>query len=227
MTPAGSVTTGGPRDRGLPYFGFVRKQPTTIYQLKPAFQSLLRPVSEAIWRMGRTANQVTLSAVVLSLFTGSTLIWYAPAPAALLILPPVLLARMALNAIDGMMAKDHGMKSRLGALLNELGDVVSDAALYLPLALGYGFSPDLVTIVVLLGTIGELTGVLAVTIGAGRRYDGPMGKSDRAFLFGAAGLALGLGVPAGSWQDALLAIMLLLSAITIWNRARMALREAA
>jgi CDP-diacylglycerol--glycerol-3-phosphate 3-phosphatidyltransferase len=40
---------------------------------------------------------------------------------------------MALNAIDGMLAKEFALKSRLGAMLNELGDVFSDAALYLPL----------------------------------------------------------------------------------------------
>ena len=42
---------------------------------------------------------------------------------------------MALNAIDGMLAREYGQKSRLGAYLNELGDVVSDAALYAPFAL--------------------------------------------------------------------------------------------
>ena len=41
---------------------------------------------------------------------------------------------MAFNAIDGMLAREFGQKSRLGAYLNELTDVVSDAALYLPFA---------------------------------------------------------------------------------------------
>jgi CDP-diacylglycerol--glycerol-3-phosphate 3-phosphatidyltransferase len=47
---------------------------------------------------------------------------------------------MALNAIDGMLAREHGQASRLGAVLNELGDVVADAGLYLPLALTTVFS---------------------------------------------------------------------------------------
>ena len=34
-----------------------------------------------------------------------------------------------------MLAHEHGMESALGGILNELGDVVSDAALYLPFAL--------------------------------------------------------------------------------------------
>ncbi len=105
---------------------------------------------------------------------------------------------MALNAVDGMLAREHGQKSRLGALLNELGDVVSDTALYLPLALVPGFSPPLVAVIVVLAALSEMTGVLAQTIGASRRYDGPMGKSDRAFVFGLVALLLALGVPPGS-----------------------------
>ncbi len=56
---------------------------------------------------------------------------------------------MALNAIDGMLAREHAMQTPLGAMLNELGDVVSDAALYLPLCWVPGLSPVLVVAVVL------------------------------------------------------------------------------
>jgi len=40
---------------------------------------------------------------------------------------------------------------------------------------------------VVFALIGELTGVVAVRIGASRRYDSPMGKSDRAFVIGLLG----------------------------------------
>ena len=43
---------------------------------------------------------------------------------------------MAFNAIDGMLAREFGQKSRLGAYLNELTDVVSDAALYSAVRVG-------------------------------------------------------------------------------------------
>jgi CDP-diacylglycerol--glycerol-3-phosphate 3-phosphatidyltransferase len=132
---------------------------------------------------------------------------------------------MALNAIDGMLAREHGMKSALGAILNEIGDVAADAAMYLPLALVPGFDARLVVAVVLLGIFTEMTGVVAVQIGASRRYDGPFGKSDRAFAFGAMSLAVGLGVPAGRWITYVLAAMLVLLALTVFNRGRRALRE--
>ena len=132
---------------------------------------------------------------------------------------------MALNAIDGMLAREHGQKSALGGVLNELTDVISDAALYLPFAFVPGFSPALVVLVVLLATLTEMTGVICVQIGASRRYDGPFGKSDRAFAFGAMGLVIGLTGSLGSWINWLLAAMTGLLAITIVNRARRGLAE--
>lgn len=49
--------------------------------------------------------------------------------------PVVLLLCMALNALDGMLAQKRQIQSRLSAVLNELGDVLADTFLYLPLVL--------------------------------------------------------------------------------------------
>jgi CDP-diacylglycerol--glycerol-3-phosphate 3-phosphatidyltransferase len=198
----------------------------SIYDLKPAFQGLLRPLTRALAGAGVTANAVTIAAALLSLVVGSALTLRPASRGALLLLPAVLFARMALNAIDGMLAREHGQKSKLGALLNELGDVVSDAALYLPLALVPGFDPRLAVGIVVLAALSEMTGGLGPTIGASRRYDGPMGKSDRAFAFGLLALLLGLGVMPGPWLVAAQAAILALLLVTVWNRAARALREA-
>ncbi len=197
----------------------------SVYDLKPAFQGLLRPLTSGLARVGVTANAVTVAAVVLSLGTGAAIAATRGARAALLLLPAALFARMALNAIDGMLAREHGQKSRLGALLNELGDVVSDAALYLPLALVPGFAARLVVAIVLLAVLTELTGVLGPTIGASRRYDGPMGKSDRAFVLGLLALLLGLGVTPGAWLLGVEIALVVLLLATVWNRAVRALAE--
>ncbi|MEW6676812.1 MAG: CDP-alcohol phosphatidyltransferase family protein [Pseudomonadota bacterium] len=199
----------------------------SIYDLKPAFQNLLRPLVRGLARAGVTANQVTVAALVLSLATGAVIAWQPENTAWLLLLPAVLFLRMALNAVDGMLAREHGQKSRLGAVLNELCDVLSDAALYLPLAWVAGFNAPLVVGIVLLAAVSEMTGVLMQTLGASRRYDGPMGKSDRAFIFGALGLALGLGVSAEGWLTPLLAVVFALLGWTILNRARRGLAEGA
>jgi CDP-diacylglycerol--glycerol-3-phosphate 3-phosphatidyltransferase len=198
----------------------------SVYDLKPAFQGLLRPLTRALFKAGATANMVTVAAALLSVAVGAAIAFSRGSQASLLLLPAALFARMALNAIDGMLAREHGQKSRLGALLNELGDVVSDAALYLPLALVTGFHAPVVVGIVLLAAVSEMAGVLGPTIGASRRYDGPMGKSDRAFAFGLVALLLGLGVPAGRWLLAAEVVILAGLVLTIANRARRALAEA-
>jgi len=196
----------------------------SIYQLKPAFQRLLRPLVRALAWVGATANQVTIAAVVLCATVGIAVGTIGDLRI-LLLLPIALFVRMALNAIDGMLAREHAQQSKLGAILNELGDVVGDAAMYLPLALRRDFPVDAIVVFVLLGVIAEMTGVIGVQIGAGRRYDGPFGKSDRAFAIGAIGLLLGCGVPAGDWLAWLTWAMALLSALTVFNRARRALAQ--
>jgi CDP-diacylglycerol--glycerol-3-phosphate 3-phosphatidyltransferase len=198
----------------------------SIYELKPAFQGLLRPLTRVLAKVGVTANAVTVAAALLSLTVGAVIASSEGARGALLLLPAALFARMAMNAIDGMLAREHGQKSKLGALLNELGDVVSDTALYLPLALVPGFDARLVAVSVVLAGLSELAGVLGQTIGASRRYDGPMGKSDRAFAFGLVALLLGLGVRPGAWLLAVQALILVGLLATTWNRCRRALREA-
>lgn len=199
----------------------------SIYDLKPRFQSLLRPIVNALARAGVTANQVTIAAVILSFIGGALIAWQPYATWPLLVLPLVLFLRMGLNAIDGMLAREHAQQSKLGAILNELGDVVADAALYLPLALLPNICASLVVLLVLLATVSEMMGVVDVQIGATRQYQGPMGKSDRAFWLGAIALVLGIGIPFGGWVNWLLVVMLLLLVMTIFNRAKGALKETA
>ena len=196
----------------------------SVYDLKPKFQALLRPITNGLAHAGFTANQVTLAAVLLSVATGAAIFHYRT-PGILLLLPIVLFLRMALNAIDGLLAREHNQKTPLGAILNELGDVVSDSALYLPLAFLPSFNTPLIVLIVLFAVIVEMTGVVATQIGGSRRYDGPMGKSDRAFIFGALGFLLGLGVPIGRFLTYVLGIVLALLFATILNRSRHALAE--
>ncbi len=193
---------------------------TTIYDLKPAFQQLPRPLMVWLANAGITPNQITWAALLLSVATGAAVVWTGGASWLLISIPLVLLVRMALNALDGMLAKEYQQQSRAGAMLNEMGDVVADAALYLPLGLLAGVSGIMVTLFVIVGIFAEMAGVLGAAIGGTRRYDGPMGKSDRAFLFGCIALLLGLGMTPGWWVDALLGVAVLLGGLTLVNRCR-------
>ena len=197
----------------------------SIYDLKPRFQALLRPLVKSLAEAGVTANHVTVAALVLSFIVGALITLFPAEKWPLLLMPLALFVRMALNAIDGMLAREHGMKSSLGAILNELGDVLSDTALYLPLGLVPGVNSIYIVAITILAIVSEMTGVCAVQIGAHRRYDGPMGKSDRAFIFGLICLLMGIGIQPSYWVDVILLITLGLLLVTIVNRARRALAE--
>ncbi len=199
----------------------------SIYQLKSQFQNILRPIVDILAKFKISANQITILAMVISFITGILLYLFPNLPILLLAVPFVLLVRMALNAIDGMLAREHQMKTSLGAILNELGDVISDAVLYLPFGLISGVNTTFVVLFVLVATLTEMTGVIAIQIGAQRRYDGPFGKSDRAFIMSIIGVVLGFGISAEVWLDYTFVSMLLLSILTVINRARKALEEIA
>lgn len=197
----------------------------SIYQLKPAFQNLLRPGVVRLHAWGVTANQVTVLACVISIALGLGLFFLAPSPQAFALVPLWMFVRMAFNAVDGMLAREHGQQTPLGAFLNELTDVVSDAALYLPFALVLPGHPFWLGLVIVLAGLSEFAGALGPTVGASRRYDGPMGKSDRAFVFGALGLALALGIPIPGWTAGLMPLLAFLIALTTVRRVRSALAE--
>lgn len=199
----------------------------SIYALKPRFQALLRPLARALFDAGVTANQVTLAACAVSVALGAWLAFDPTQTALFLLVPAWFFLRMAFNAIDGMLAREFGQKSKLGAYLNEITDVVSDAMLYVPFALLPGSSMLAAGAVIVLSTISEMAGVLGLMVGASRRYDGPMGKSDRAFVFGLLGLLAGLGVSLGQYLAWVLWAVAAAIALTIANRVRQGLAEGA
>src|SRR5207237_1308734 len=69
----------------------------------------------------------------------------------------------------------------------------------------------------------EFCGVLTQALGAKRHYEGPMGKSDRAFFVGALGLITGLAPALFKLWPALFIVATLLSVLTCLNRLQRAL----
>lgn len=194
----------------------------SVYDLKPRFQNLLRPMVRKWHACGITANQVTAGAALGSVALGAGLAWAAHEGAHgwFALLPLWMLARMALNAVDGMLAREFGQQSTLGAYLNELCDVVADAALYLPFALLPGAWAWAVALVVFAAMLTEYAGVLGCMAGKGRCYEGPMGKSDRAVVFGVLGLAAAVQYLSPAWQNGIMLGVAALLVLTIANRVR-------
>lgn len=199
----------------------------SVYTLKPAFVGLLRPPASALAKAGVTANQVTVAACLVSVLYAAMLFCSPGSPLLWSLMPLWLFVRMALNAVDGILAREFNQKSRLGAVLNEVGDVVADAALFAPLALVPGVSVPAVALFIWMALLTEFAGVLALLVNSPRRYDGPCGKSDRAFLIGLAGLLIA-GASAWDWHisSILTWVLYACSTLMVWttlNRLRGAL----
>lgn len=196
----------------------------SIYELKPKFQNLLRPLVRRLYSAGVMANQVTLAACVLSVLLGALLVKFADVSTLFFLLPIWMFLRMALNAIDGMLAREFNQKTPLGGYLNEATDVISDTALYLPFAFVAPFGWGVIALVIFLAFMSEFLGVLGQVHGSGRRYDGPMGKSDRAFVFGLFGTIYAVFGRLPSWFSLALYAVAFLLAFTCINRVRMGLK---
>jgi CDP-diacylglycerol--glycerol-3-phosphate 3-phosphatidyltransferase len=196
----------------------------TLYALKPAFQARLRPLADRLAGAGATANQITLLAAGLSVATGVVAAAFAAHPAVFLLMPVVLFARMALNAIDGMLAREHGQASKLGMYLNELCDVVSDLALILAFAVL--FPAWGVVAFAIMAVIVEFAGVLGIAAGAKRDYAGPFGKSDRALALGVIGALIAFGLWPAALTPFVFPALATLSLATAINRIRSGLRGA-
>ena len=200
----------------------------SIYDLKPKFQNLLRPLVIKLEQRGVTANQVTLTACAISVILGLILTALTALSGHhwLFILIPIwLFVRMALNAIDGMLAREFNQKSRLGGYLNEITDVVSDAALYLPFAFVHPFDALQIGLIIWLSALTEFCGVLGQVQGKTRRYDGPLGKSDRAFLFGVLGLVYVFVPTLPDFLYGLLWVVIILLIVTCVKRVKSGLAE--
>jgi CDP-diacylglycerol--glycerol-3-phosphate 3-phosphatidyltransferase len=204
----------------------------TVYMLKPAFQRMLLPIVDALAGLHVRANAITVLGGVASLATASVI---AAAGAlddmkALLVVPIALFVRMALNAIDGLLATRHATPTRLGGILNELLDVLSDSVVIGAFAFmlldvtGGRVTAVLVVTGLALAAASEVAGLASRAEGASRRYDGPMGKSDRALVISMLCVALAVGAPRES-VAVVFALMDIFLVVTIVQRVRRACLE--
>lgn len=191
----------------------------------PPVERLLRPLARSLIANGVTANHLAMVAVAGSVLVGLTMAFTAPSLVVLPLLPAWFLVRAALDAMAVVAAHEQGHASRAGDALHEVGDVLADLALYLPLA---AFAPERPWPVVAFavgGVLTEFCGVLGPTLGAARRDDGPMGRTVRALLASVLALLGAMAPGAFAWWPVVLWSGTALALVTCWNRVAGALRE--
>lgn len=190
----------------------------SIYELKPKFQQLLMPIVNFLHNKKVTPNQVTISACLLSILTGVLFYFNTESAWIYAVIPVFMFIRMAMNAIDGVLAKKFNLQSRLGKFLNELTDVISDTVLFIPFILLVQTFPLSVVIFIALSIISEMAGVISESVSGDRRYDGPMGKSDRAFLNGVIAILLLFSIPLQPYLHFIFLAASLLICLNIYKR---------
>jgi CDP-diacylglycerol--glycerol-3-phosphate 3-phosphatidyltransferase len=134
-------------------------------------------------------------------------------------------ARTAFAAIDGTLAVEFGQKSRLGGVLNEVGDVVSDIALFLPLAFVPPFSGASIALVVCFAAMSEFVGMAGTMLSGTRRLEGPLGKVDRSIVLALVAIAIAACGRLPEGARFVVPALCLGLVVTIWNRLRFALVE--
>jgi CDP-diacylglycerol---glycerol-3-phosphate 3-phosphatidyltransferase len=145
-----------------------------LYAIKPWFQRRLSRLADVLVRWHVHPDALTYGGVLAAVAGGAALLagvyWVVPLAAA---------ARLALNALDGMVALRGGLARPWGQVLNEVCDRLADLAFLSPLAYVPGVAVPLAIAALLATQIVSYLGVLAAAVGGRREYGGVMGKADR------------------------------------------------
>jgi CDP-diacylglycerol--glycerol-3-phosphate 3-phosphatidyltransferase len=150
---------------------------STLYRVKPGFVAMLDPVRDRLVGAGVRADAVTLWAIPVQVAMATTIavgalhsgVWIAVAPLAFVLL--------AVNALDGSLARASGTSTVRGAVLNELVDRFGDLAL---VGAVFVVAPMWIAVAALAAVAGgELVAAIGWAVTGERTFAGPMGKPDR------------------------------------------------
>jgi len=165
---------------------------SSLYSIKPRFQSVLAPLADTLARREVNPDALTLAAVGCAAIGGAALAGSPGQPTLLWLVPIAATARLTLNALDGMVATRRGVARAWGKVLNELCDRVSDLAFFGPLLVLPHVNATWAAAALASMLFVAFVGVLGDAAGAARQYGGIMGKADRMAWLGLAAAASAL-----------------------------------
>ncbi|WP_338999006.1 CDP-alcohol phosphatidyltransferase family protein [Fusobacterium animalis] len=194
----------------------------SIYKLKTKFQNLLMPICRKLVDLKVTPNQITLTTILLNIIFAGIIYKFSNFTYLFLIVPIFLFLRMALNALDGMIANKFNQKTKIGIFYNEAGDVVSDTVFFYVFLRVVRVNEMYNLLFIFLSALSEYIGVVTVMVDNKRHYEGPMGKSDRAFLISL--LAIIYFFIGNQYFDYILILAIILLIFTIYNRIKSSLK---
>ena len=190
-----------------------------IYRIKPRFQQSLGGAEAFLVRHRVHPDYVTLGALVLSI-AGGVALWASHQAAWLLLfIPVVAIGRTALNALDGLVARDLGVARPFGEVLNEFCDRLADVALLVGASLAIHSNLLLGGVVVVVMLLSSYLAILSKAAGGRRQYGGVMGKADRMIYLSVASV-VAFVLPEVPIFTYFLLLVLVGLAMTLAQRAR-------
>ncbi len=153
-----------------------------IYSIKPKFQKALSPIKNILVKLKVHPTYINFAALFVSLIAGY-IIYLASSNLNLFLWIPILaFVRTALNALDGLVARELKVKNQnWGEVLNEFIDRLSDVVFFMGIAFFSFTNALLVFLALTLILLVSYLGILGKSAGGKRVYAGLMGKADRMF----------------------------------------------
>src|SRR5689334_6723181 len=93
---------------------------------KPLLERLFRPAALGLSRSGIRPNGLTLASLAISTMTGAAALALPTATWPLVGILAGMLSRLALNHMDGIIARERAMRTPVGGLLNEIATPIED-----------------------------------------------------------------------------------------------------
>ena len=156
-----------------------------IYAIKPKFQQCLKPVEKLFVKFKIHPTIINILALLLSIIGGIVLYLSDKYLLLLIYIPFLSFVRTALNALDGMVARDLNVKNQpFGEVLNEFMDRISDAIIFFGLALTSYTDAILGSAVTIIILLNSYLSIVSKSAGGSRQYGGIIGKADRMIYLG-------------------------------------------
>jgi len=155
-----------------------------IYSIKPYFQKTLVPARNLCLKLHVSPTIINIKGVIASVIIALAIVFYPQWPILIFFIPIFAFVRTALNALDGMVARELAASSAFGEVLNEFLDRLSDVIIFGAFIFVPGVMAPLALVTVALVVLISYVGILSKAVGGPRMYAGVMGKADRMFWLG-------------------------------------------
>lgn len=191
---------------------------TGLYVLKPWYTRRLQRIIDVAVTRHVSPDAFTAAGVVAAGLAGGALVLSTQWRPAAYAVPVLLALRLAGANLDGAVARARAVSRPVGALLNEIGDRLSDLLILGCIAL---VTPQSLALLALIAaTLPTFVSLAVATAGGSRANGGPVGKTERCLL-----VSVGALFPS-FWPLVLVAIVVG-SVVTAGMRLRAGLAELA